>query len=179
MGLSGGARSCSAGGFGVEVPVRLELSIGVGVIFGSGVGVGVDVGSGVDVGVGTMVGVGDDVGVGVGVGVGVDVGVRVGVGVGVPDTTVPVIVLPVLAVIALVLFPRTATCVALVKITDDCLAASIFIVHVPMMPAPLNGLVGWTPRVTAIAPLVCVSGTRTTGRGVPVEKLTIWIAVGS
>jgi hypothetical protein len=90
-----------------------------------------------------------------------------------------VIILPDDETSAFVVFPIAATAVASVNCRDDCFAAIIFIVHVPIISAPLKGLVGEAPRVTDIFPLVCVSGARTTGNTVPGVKLSIWIAVGS
>jgi hypothetical protein len=111
------------------------------------------------------------------VGIGI---LRRGVGVRVDGTEpppVPVIVLPVFKASVFVVFPSAATDVWDVNCIDDCLSASTFTVHVPTIPAPLNGIGGLAARVTAIAPLVCVSGTRMTGNRLAGLKLIIWIAV--
>lgn len=85
----------------------------------------------------------------------------------------PVMIAPVEEVKEFVIFEIEATWVALVRIIGDCLAVRIFIVQVPKTPEPLRGLVGWDPKVTAIAPLACVSGTRIIGNTAPGVKLTI------
>ena len=85
----------------------------------------------------------------------------------------PVMIAPVEEVKEFVVFEIEATWVALVRIIGDCLAVRIFIVQVPKIPEPLRGLVGWDPKVTAIAPLACVSGTRIIGNTAPGVKLTI------
>ena len=102
-----------------------------------------------------------------------------GVGVDVAPVTVPVMVIPVDETSALVVLPIAATVVVLANCIEDCFAARILTFHVPIIPAPFNGLDGCTPSVVVIVPLACVSGTSTIGSGVPGVKLTICMAVGS
>ena len=120
------------------VPLKLSVIVEPGVSVGTGVGVGELVGPGV--------------GVIVGVAVGVFVAPGIFVGVGVP-TAVPVTVPFVDAISAFPVLPTAATWVSLVKLIDDCLAASIFTCHVPKIPAPVNGAVGCAASVTLIVPL--------------------------
>ena len=75
-----------------------------------------------------------------------------------------VMVVPLAETSELVVLPTEATSVVDVNEMDEALAASSFTCHVPMIPAPVNGVLVSEPNVTAIVPFPCVSGARTVGR---------------